>query len=83
MMSTKRDNQLLRALDRGDTPQGSHNDVERLNAILGEHCINRANPLHEPPYLFLQRHFGAKRKPEDVLREWLDSAVEEQNHGKN
>ena len=71
MTPSKRDMQLLRALNRGDTPQGSNRDMDRLNEILGDLCVNRAHPLHEPPYLFLQRHSLASRNPEDVLSDWL------------
>lgn len=72
---TKRDVSLLRALDRGDTPQGSSRDVERLNKLLGDMCVNRAHPLHEPPYLFLQRHSLSSRNPKTVVSDWLARSV--------
>lgn len=77
MTPTKRDMRLLRALSRGDTPQGSCNDLDRLNEILPETIVNRAHPIHEPPYLFLQRMGHTTRDPDDVLREWLSERESE------
>lgn len=80
MTPTARDKRLLQALANGGTPRGSHNDVERLNSLLGEMCVNRAHPLHESPYLFLEKHVSATRNPEDVVEEWLSSAHDGQNN---
>lgn len=75
--ATARDLALLRALVNGDTPRGLDRDVERLNGLLGEQCVNRAHPLHESPYLFLQRHMNATKDPSLVVQDFL------RNHNKN
>ena len=76
---TKRDVKLLRALSRGDQPRGSSNDVSRLNKILPEMIVNRAHPIHESPYLFLEQMGGASHDPDDVLRNFIAAADKEEH----